>query len=861
MESGIKQNAVSFSAGMSNVPNDLLCSDDACSEVVGLTSENGEMKPIQMPRKVFLPSGRGNLVYVHQLQTGKVYLYYLMPPEVVSQGGGYNYTFRYEYNNTSNTFVVNTPVMATPKVTSIGNTLIVTCGSTLCYFLWDGSQYKTLGSKIPELQVKFWLGDGYIQESDDSAISSNILRLDGAIWVVDTDQEENWNNYVVGEYAKLCTKVNQRKAFVRPFFALAALELYDGSYYMATSPVALYPNINVNFSCSVSETGDSGKSIMRGEVLCFSQSTNYSAWSDIVKGVTIFVTEGVDPCDTGQDAIITPYENGYSGSTTTGFLGTTGREVTMPLFGSTDINVYKVLVSKTAEDVVREMSELSVFYRLCNIGTVTFSSQSTAKFITAHTIENITTQMRLDVDGGEYFDHVSLYGNATYSYNGRLHMANIQRGFFDGFKQFISKDNNTSHTVRVAIDTPMGKKIVTQTDVIGSVGHYFYYPDPRAKVVEITTTDGNNQTSVIVKNLEEHKGLNGAYCIVSPLETLTSDADAVFPSAGLYDGGTEPLPNKVLVSEVDNPFVFRARGYNTVGKGEVMAIASNTTALSEGQFGQFPLYAFATDGIWALGTNATGTYSTVAPMSREVCNNPDSVTQTDSAVFFTSEKGLMVVAGSKVQCVSEQLNGKTETWGYTAGKWELVNGQNVFKPIVFKEFLSGCTIAYDYRDSLLWLLNKDYMWHYVFNIKSGTWALVESNDDDPAYLRAVSDYPDTLLQDEDGWVSTLLGRLDQNDDNMLYTANITTRPMKFGNALTLKSIREMKHLAMMGSQADVQIRLYASNDCRQWVEVRSLRGKPWKYYRVKYHLSRMLPTDRFIGTVFRVKETRDNKLR
>ena len=851
MESGIKQNAVSFSAGMSNVPNDLLCSDDACSEVVGLTSENGEMKPIQMPRKVFLPSGRGNLVYVHQLQTGKVYIYYLMPPEVVSQGGGYNYTFRYEYNNTSNTFVVNTPVMATPKVTSIGNTLIVTCGSTLCYFLWDGSQYKTLGSKIPELQVKFWLGDGY-EGHNESKISDDILHYDTTNgWAVSTDQEENWNDFVIGEFSDLRVKVNQQKSFVFPFFALAALELYDGSYYMATSPVALYPNISTNFCCAIGGNGLSGRTRLRGQTLHFSQEQSYSDWSDIVKNVSIFVTDGVNPCDTKVDAILTLV--GGAGSTSIGFLGAEGTQSEFALFDNNESNVCKVLVTKTAQDVIREMSELSVFYKLCDVGTVIHSSRSTAKFITAHTIENITTQTRLDVDGGEYFDHMSLYGNATYSYNGRLHMANIQRGFFDGFKQFISKDNGTTHTVRVAIDTPIGKKIVTQTGVIGSVGHYFYYPDPRAKVVEI---DGS-----IVKNLEEHKGLNGAYCIVSPLETLASDADAVFPSAGLYDGGTEPLPNKVLVSEVDNPFVFRARGYNTVGKGEVMAIASNTAALSEGQFGQFPLYAFATDGIWALGTNATGTYSTVAPMSREVCNNPDSVTQTDSAVFFTSEKGLMVVAGSKVQCVSEQLNGKTETWGYTAGKWELVNGQNVFKPIVFKEFLSGCTIAYDYRDSLLWLLNKDYMWHYVFNIKSGTWALVESNDDDPAYLRAVSDYPDTLLQDEDGWVSTLLGRLDQNDDNMLYTANITTRPMKFGNALTLKSIREMKHLAMMGSQADVQIRLYASNDCRQWVEVRSLRGKPWKYYRVKYHLSRMLPTDRFIGTVFRVKETRDNKLR
>lgn len=859
MESGIKQNAVSFSAGMSNVPNDLLCSDDACSEVVGLTSENGEMKPIQMPRKYFMPESADDvLLYVHQLQKGKVYVYsYRRLITAGMYGVGLKYYLSDENKGTLEgdeefPFVDRESL----KITSVGNTLIVSTNKKVYYYLWNGQGYHNLGSKIPRPQVKFWLSDE-INVQEESQVSDSVLYRQGNVWKITLDQNENWNNFVIGEFSKLQNDIRKDNGFFSPFFALAAVELYDGSYYMATSPVALFPNIDTRFCASIVSTASPiiVKTYMKGQHLMVTQSEDYVPWSDIVKNVTVFVTDGINPCDTTSDAVIN-----YLGSslgtekTSTGFFGEQGTRYDFNPDGLS-AEVYQLLLKKTDANVTREMTELRVFYRLCDIGMSPLIAKNTKDLTNPHILETLTTQIRLDTDGGEYFDHTSLSSSYIYSLNGRLHMANIQRSFFEGFTQFISKDNNDNHTVSVAIETSMGTKVVTNGNVIGSVGHYFYYPDPRATAVIIDEGD----PSELTLKLQPHPGLNGVYCMFSPLSTLTSDA--TFPTTNLYDGEFEFLPNKVLVSEVDNPFVFRARGYNTVGKGEVMAIASNTAALSEGQFGQFPLYAFATDGIWALGTNATGTYSTVAPMSREVCNNPDSVTQTDSAVFFTSEKGLMVVAGSKVQCVSEQLNGKTETWGYTAGKWELVNGQNVFKPIVFKEFLSGCTIAYDYRDSLLWLLNKDYMWHYVFNIKSGTWAFVESNDDDPAYLRAVSDYPDTLLQDEDGWVSTLLGRLDQNDDVMYYTADITTRPMKFGNALTLKSIREMKHLAMMGSQAEVQIRLYASNDCRQWVEVRSLRGKPWKYYRVKYHLSRMLPTDRFIGTVFRVKETRDNKLR
>jgi hypothetical protein len=858
MESGIKQNAVSFSAGMSNVPNNVLCGDDACSEVVGLTSENGEMKPIQKAVKVFdVPASGDRLLYVHQLQTGKVYVY-MAPSVIPSSGVGYYITVKYRRSGSATVRTINVMTeqnidLDSISITSIGNTLILKSNLSIEYFLWNGDGYQNLGGKIPELDVKFWLGDGFDLE-EKSRVSDSVLYRQNNVWDISVDQNENWNNFVIGEFSTLQNKVRKANGFFSPFFALAALELYDGSYYMATAPVALYPNIDTRFWGSIESTGSPiiVTTRMKGQHLMFTQNTDYANWADIVKNVVIFVTDGVSPCDTTSDAVI-DYIGQFNGEkASTGFFGEDGTRydfnletIILPNSTSSTVGeIYQLLLKKTEANVIREMAELRVFYRLCEIGTSAMSSAANTKdYISAHTLENLTTQMRLDVDGGEYFDHTMKFGQSVYSYNGRLHMANIRRNFFGGFKQFISKknDDNTTntHTVRVAIETPQGVKVVMTTGVIGSVGHYFYYPDPRAKYVEIDST--------IVKKLEEHKGLNGSYCIVSPLETLSSDSGIVFPTE-TFNGSYELLPNKVLVSEVDNPFVFRARGYNTVGKGEVMAIVSNTVALSDGQFGQFPLYAFATDGIWALGTNSTGTYSTVAPMSREVCNNADSVTQTDSAVFFTSAKGLMVLSGSRVQCVSEQLNGKTETWGCTT---DIVD---------FKDFLQGCSIAYDYRDSLLWVFNAngDYDWHYVYNMKSGTWAKML---DGAAWQHEVSDYPDTLLQNEDGEVFSLLQKPDQNTDTAQYAAHITTRPMKFGNAMALKSLRQMKHLKDMESRAELGVEIWAGNDCRQWVHLPSLRGQGWKYYRLKYTFGKLAATDRFIGSVFVTQERETEKLR
>ena len=122
MESGIKQNAVSFSAGMSNVPNDLLCSDDACSEVVGLTSENGEMKPIQMPRKVFSVSDEYELIYVHQIQTKRVYIYVCVENESSTI-----YGVHLKYNTDEDSTIKN--------VGGLGVTLVVSKDSVKIHLL------------------------------------------------------------------------------------------------------------------------------------------------------------------------------------------------------------------------------------------------------------------------------------------------------------------------------------------------------------------------------------------------------------------------------------------------------------------------------------------------------------------------------------------------------------------------------------------------------------------------------------------------------------------------------------------------------------------------------------------------------
>lgn len=88
----------------------------------------------------------------------------------------------------------------------------------------------------------------------------------------------------------------------------------------------------------------------------------------------------------------------------------------------------------------------------------------------------------------------------------------------------------------------------------------------------------------------------------------------------------------------------------------------------------------------------------------------------------------------------------------------------------------------------------------------------------------------------------------ERNPTTLYSGTFTTRPLKLGSSLQLKTIHQILHL-FDTANGKIALRIYGSNDCRNWCELHSLHGKPWKYYTLSYKLSNMLATDAFAGTV------------
>lgn len=926
------QQQLIFEKGITNIPSDALCSDNALEECVGMTYENGEHRVIQNP-KVSISSANGKIIYIHKYDDKVRYIhivkimdniYYLRCSadgvNAVEMPHGIGHT---EYDDDKVT------------VTSVGKTLIVNHeGDSLDYYLWQdydwdsqasqGTPYFDIGP-LPEPDIKFWLEgsntdfrpelwpDQYDEDKDNmdcivySSASSAGIIADNYMSDIEIDQviqnggQEDYDNLTVGLYKKNLKSVAEKKGFARPFFVRYAFEMYDGSYTHVSNPVLMLPCVTRN-SFSIFYENEVLMTFTRYCKMKYSMSNHgLENFSDIIKNVAVFVTDGIEVYDTTTsqplelvelnetifgyidsymdryyyrsaddeqskvyaDGIYRIGDNQYATYNVSNSIYGSARELQLHpglpdtgkrYFVRLDTLKQKVSYDKPGkqEDLLDDIKGASVFYKLCDLGLKN-ATGDIAENIGLHILDNLTSQEQLEED--DWFSRSQFKPDFLYSYNSRLNMANVSRSLFAGYDHFLCYDTGTDQStyriaVRILCEAQTYRYVEKTFSTNESMGLYFYYPDSRADYFWIK----KNGTVIMAGELEEHSGLNGAFYLEklpgfnnATEPTAAPQGTESYPSGGF--GGYETLPNYIITSEVNNPWVFKAEGYNKVGTGKIIGMSTTTQALSQGQFGQFPLLVFSENGVWAMSVNDTGMYQSIHPMSREVCNNSDSITQTDGAVFFSSEKGLMVVVGSDVKCVSEQLSGK----------------EGDFSGVVpmgsFHDYLEDCFIAYDYRDSLLWIFNNsrdsnnDYCWIYA--IKSGTFSKFHL---DSAVSSIVNNYPDTLLQ-SGSTIYTLTGRDNINDDEDSYTGLLITRPMKLENGLALKSITDVSHIHDLSSSASMKFTIYGSNNLKRSLQLNSLRGTPWKYYRFRFDFSNMKATCRFSGTVLVTQERRNNKLR
>ena len=70
----------------------------------------------------------------------------------------------------------------------------------------------------------------------------------------------------------------------------------------------------------------------------------------------------------------------------------------------------------------------------------------------------------------------------------------------------------------------------------------------------------------------------------------------------------------IKVSEAENPLIFPAKNSVQVGSSAIFALAANTQPISEGQFGEAPLYAFTDEGVDRKSTRLNSSHQLISRM-------------------------------------------------------------------------------------------------------------------------------------------------------------------------------------------------------------------------------------------------------
>ena len=312
-----------------------------------------------------------------------------------------------------------------------------------------------------------------------------------------------------------------------------------------------------------------------------------------------------------------------------------------------------------------------------------------------------------------------------------------------------------------------------------------------------------------------------------------------FQPANIYS------PSLVKVSEAENPLVFPAKNSVQVGSSVVNALAANTRPISEGQFGDAPLYAFTDEGVWVLMLGSEGTYQARQPAQRDICSNPKGILQIDDAVLFPTERGIMMQQGREAVCITDVLDDypfdflqiyshsiKDKTYPNRLLALGNIPESDV-QYVRFRTYLQSADMIYDYYDSRIIVFNPSYTYAYVYSLKSKLWGTMHN-----VFRKRVNIYPESYAINDNGRIVDVYVKEPTEDVRYF----LCSRPLSLGQEDVHKTMLDCIARGNMFSieKGKYGMVLFGSNDLNNWYFIsssvnkylRGLVGSPFKYFRI-----------------------------
>ena len=904
--------------GLTNSPSDYDCQDGELATCLNLINEDGALHPIHQPvvaePNITLPNDSCSIRYVHNVtHENKNHSHYIVN---CTNSSPYSWYWT-EKGGDGTPHELNLGDFKVNSVTAIGNIICFVGDKNILYAFWNKDSYNifnknafnytfsvtnTSGVEVDaiaqlgdDFQGCFWTSSFGSQDYDNLIFEGTKPNGTKTIWnaidsMINKAMSENGNTY-----------------FKYLVFGVVALRLYDGTYSNISNLFVLCPKESLNNSFYYNADKET---IKNTEYYKFVRASGYihrhrinvqldlTGIEDFVQGVDVFLTKGTDflYLDKGYNATSTETVNNLKKRKGT---ITFERLKKSSLYREFDNLTFYHSVYITKEDLGKDIDLLNVQgteepLSLADMGRTSIGGSCAIAYNNRLHLANIQNYIndifspnpiyKFELNSSGTFFPVEKINTILGNY---IDVPLTDEGWYD-----LEKQSSDTAEVIAIIDNKYYYKATVQYPL----NPIFVVPFQDAKSVKLYIKHkGKLMDEIGFRNINLHQsetfGMsyyifnaeNGIFSFMQKYElsnnggvltrrqgdTFTSTSSNFYDEASQKcdsDGAKiEQLASLIKVSEAENPLVFPAKNSVQVGSSIISALAANTRPISEGQFGEAPLYAFTDEGVWVLMLSGEGTYVARQPANREICSNPNGILQIDDAVLYPTNRGIMMQQGRNSICITDQLD------GYPFNFMEMKYAKQIIATnetesgeisyIRFKDYLKSADMIYDYYNNRIIVFNPNQAYAYVYSLKSKMWGAMKN-----VFNKRVNIYPEAYATNKEGKILNVY--VDEPYSNTPYF--LCSRPLTISDKEVYKTIftciaRGYFRKEINGKCAIV---LYGSNNLFDWYLIktsvneylRGIAGSPYKYFRVAL-IGNLATNESISGLSAEFQERLQNKLR
>lgn len=849
--------------GLTHSPSDYDCQDGELATCLNLINEDGALHPIHQPvvaeQNITLDEG-DTIELVHKVTHDEaIHSHY-----IIRKSDDTWYWMEKGGDGTKNTIDLNG--FHVNAVTAVGNIVNFVGEISIKYLYWIDDNYQLFDRDNFNYGIKI-----DFKESDYHGGSAEI-SLGDEFWDYVTYESSSSGRKITGMNVNQVSKVfnmfdavinktlsDKGKQWQKYFvFGVAAIRLYDGTYYSISNIFKLDWNSATLASVSVDPYNKRFWSIGPA-IATYTISANIDNLdkiSNLIQGIDIFLSKAES------------FVN----------LESAAAKYVVPELNSLDQGdmFFTMMSGKEAANAIDSLS----FYHSLFISKDEFGKELQLKRVEG-TEESLPLANLYRSDLG---------GKCAITYNNRLHVGNVKEGYnVDLISNITPNRANVEElkTEGIVRAKASNKEFWCKVDDLGARLYYFvcvpilnvseitFYMKTGTSVFEKSTVSLHSSETTAFSFYVAGEGKENVPQFALPWEKSSEEEwNNIVSKYENYKTNTNALPysSVVKVSEAENPLIFPAKNSVQVGSSIINALAANTRPISEGQFGDAPLYAFTDEGVWVLMLREEGTYIARQPANRDICSNPKGILQIDDAVLFPTERGIMMQRGRESECITDVLDDypfdflsiyshSTKDKTYPNKLLALGNiPESDVKYVRFRKYLEEAGMIYDYYDSRIIVFNPNYTYAYVYSLKSNMWGTMHN-----VFNKRVNIYPESYATDKEGKILDVYVK--EPTENVPFF--LCSRPLTLGQ----DTYKTMFDCITRGYFSSIQagkcgMVLFGSNDLVNWYYVgssvnmylRNLVGSPYKYFRLAL-MGNLAPKESISALSTEFQSRLQNKLR